>query len=222
MERLRSRYLSVPLTAVLHPASLGVQEAVTQQKAAAEAAPAVQENELTAQQWFERGFAALDIDEQLRFNSEAIRLKPDYVEAFTNRGAARHDKGDLAGAIEDYSAAIRLRPNVAEAFNNRGITRRAQGDLKGAIQDYCEAIRLQPDYADALIGRGNARSNQGDVAGAIQDYNEAIRLKPNLALAFYNRGIARKAQGDLRGADEDLQRAKRLKQLSTKESGSGK
>ena len=37
MERLRSRYLSVPLTAVLHPASLGVQEAVTQQKAAAEA-----------------------------------------------------------------------------------------------------------------------------------------------------------------------------------------
>jgi hypothetical protein len=58
MERLRSRYLNVPLTAVLHPASLPARRAATEQKAAADAAPAVQEEELTAQQWFERGFAA--------------------------------------------------------------------------------------------------------------------------------------------------------------------
>ncbi|MGO9271799.1 MAG: toll/interleukin-1 receptor domain-containing protein [Terriglobia bacterium] len=51
MERLRGRYLNVPLTAVLHPASLSAQRAATEQKAAADAAPAVQEEELTAQQW---------------------------------------------------------------------------------------------------------------------------------------------------------------------------
>src|SRR5271165_3224238 len=53
MERLRSRYLNVPLTAVLHPAPLSAQRAATEQKAAASAAPAVQEEELTAQQWYE-------------------------------------------------------------------------------------------------------------------------------------------------------------------------
>src|SRR5713226_8228918 len=66
MDRLRS-YLSVPLAAVLHPASASAQQAATEQKAAAGVAPAVQEEELTAQQWFERGFAAVDIDEKLRF-----------------------------------------------------------------------------------------------------------------------------------------------------------
>ena len=39
MDRLRSKYLSVPLDAVLHPASLSAQRAATGQKAAAKAAP---------------------------------------------------------------------------------------------------------------------------------------------------------------------------------------
>src|ERR1019366_922197 len=98
------------------------------QKAAANAAPAVQEQELTAQQWFERGFAAVDIGEKLRFYSEAIRLKPDYAAAFNNRGNARSDEGDLEGALQDYSEAIRLKPDYAAAFNNRGNARSDEGD----------------------------------------------------------------------------------------------
>src|ERR1039458_4609807 len=60
MERLRGRHFNVPLTAVLHPASPSAQRAATEQKAAADAAPAVQEQEVKAQQWFERGVASTD------------------------------------------------------------------------------------------------------------------------------------------------------------------
>src|ERR1035438_3491304 len=77
MGRLRDRYLNIPLSGVLHPASLVAQRGATQQKAAAQSAPTVQEKELTAQQWFERGFAAVDLDEKVRYYSEAIRLEPD-------------------------------------------------------------------------------------------------------------------------------------------------
>jgi hypothetical protein len=56
MERLRGQYLNVPLAAVLHPPSLTAQTAATEQKAAAIEAPPVQQVELTAEQWFERGF----------------------------------------------------------------------------------------------------------------------------------------------------------------------
>jgi hypothetical protein len=101
MARLRERYLNVPLAAVMHPASLAAQRAATEQKAAAGAAPAVQKDELTAQQWFERGFAAVDPDEQLRSYTEAIRLKPDFAEAFNNRADARRTKGDLEGVLQD-------------------------------------------------------------------------------------------------------------------------
>jgi tetratricopeptide (TPR) repeat protein len=110
MERLRSRFLNVPLTAVLHPMSLAVQQVAAEQKAAARAAPAVQQKELTAEQWFERGFAATDASEKMRSYSEAIRLKPDFADAFYNRGNARYAKGDDEGAIHDYSEAVSSAP----------------------------------------------------------------------------------------------------------------
>jgi tetratricopeptide (TPR) repeat protein len=79
-------------------------------KVAADAAPAVQPRELTAQQWFERGFAATDTDEEMRFYSEAIRLKPEFAKTFYNRGLAGGAKGDLEGADEDFKTAERLKP----------------------------------------------------------------------------------------------------------------
>ena len=84
---------------------------------------------------------------------QAIRLKPDYADAFNNRGIARQAKGDLDGALADYDEAIRLQPDYADAFNNRGIARYDQGDLDGALADYNEAIRLKPDFALALSNR---------------------------------------------------------------------
>jgi tetratricopeptide (TPR) repeat protein len=210
MTRLRERFLSVPLTAVLHPNTRTAQRAVTEQKAAAEAAPPVQEEELTAQQWFERAYASVTAEEQIRFYSEAIRLNPSYAEAFNNRGIARGEKGDLEGESGDYDEAIRLKPDYADAFYNRGIARRRKGDMEGAISDYDEAIRLKPDYVDAFYNRGIARRRKGDLEGAIADYGEAIRLKPDNAVAFNNRGTARGIMGDLEGAIVDFNEAIRL------------
>jgi tetratricopeptide (TPR) repeat protein len=211
MGRLREKYLNVPLDAVLHPASLSAKRAAKEQQAVAATAPAVQEEELTAGEWFERGFNASDHDEELRCFSEAIRLKPDFAEAFYNRGLARQAKGDLEGELQDYNDAIRLKPDYAKAFNNRGNVRQAKGDLEAALADYNEAIRLKPDYANAFYNRGNARKAKGDLEAALEDYNEAIRLKHDTADAFNNRGVARQAKGDLEAALEDYNEAIRLK-----------
>lgn len=211
MERLRTRFLNVPLTAVIHPPSASAKEAATEQKAAAEAAPPVQEEELTAQQYFERGVASSDPDERIRFNTEAIRLKPDYAEAYNNRGYGHNDKGDIDAALDDFNEAIRLRPDFFEAYNNRGSVRDDKGDLDGALADYNEAIRLKPDFAEAYNNRGNARKDKGDLEGSINDYNEAIRLRPDLEEAYSNLGVARRVKGDLDGALADYNEAIRLK-----------
>ena len=213
MERLRSRYLNVPLAAVLHPASSSARRVAGEQKAAANAAPAVQKEELTAQQWFERGSATADIAEKQRFYSEAIRLKPDYAEAFIGRGFAR-PKGDVEGILQDFSEAIRLKPrfksDLAGTYWARGLVRGEKGDVEGALQDHNEAIRLKPDFSEAFLFRGNLR-REGDVEGALQDYNEAIRLKPDYAEAFLGRGNVRHDKGDVEGALEDYNEAIRLK-----------
>jgi tetratricopeptide (TPR) repeat protein len=210
MGRLRDRYLNVPLSAVLHPISLSGQLAATEQRTAAEAAQSVQEKELTAQQWFERGFAAVETDEMLRFYSEAIRLKPNYAYAFNNRGNARYDKGDLDGALQDYNEAIRLDASNTYAFSGRGNVRYDKGDLDGALQDYNEAIRLDASKTYAFSGRGNVRCDKGDLDGALQDYNEAIRLDASNTYAFSGRGNVRCDKGDLDGALQDYNEAIRL------------
>src|SRR5262249_47881322 len=80
--------------------------------------------------------------------------------AYTSRGNARAETGDLSGAIEDYGRAIEIseavramrepagqwpfasRNDLAGAYNNRGMTRRNANDLSGAIKDHGRAIEL--------------------------------------------------------------------------------
>ena len=210
MDRLRNQFLNVQLSTVPHPPSLPARQAAQEQKAAAELAPEVGKKELTAQQWFEWGFAAVSLDEKVYFYSEAIRLDPLLLEAFNNRGVARGELGDLSGSIEDFSKAICLDPNDFEVFYNRGVIRGMHGDHVGEIEDYNEAIRLNPNYAEAIYNRGLTRGGQGDLTGAINDYSEAIRLNPNDVDTFYNRGVARDKRGDLAGAIRDFSEAIRL------------
>jgi tetratricopeptide (TPR) repeat protein len=213
MEKLRNKFLRVALETVIQPASPGASQAATDERLVVAKIPAVAEEELTAQQWFERGVDATEPDEEIRFNTEAIRLKPDYAEAFNNRGNARQAKGDLDGALQDFNEAIRLKPNEALPFNNRGIARKVKGDLDGALADYDQAIRLKPNEALPFNNRGTARKVKGDLDGALADYDQAIRLKPDYANAFYNRGILRLGEdkGDLDGAVGDFSQAVRLK-----------
>ena len=44
--------------------------------------------------------------------NEAIHLKPDYADAFSNRGNAYYLKGDYDRAIQDNSQAIHLKHAV--------------------------------------------------------------------------------------------------------------
>jgi len=88
--------------------------------------------------------------------SQAIRLKPDFAQAFNNRGAAYTFKDQYDRAIEDYEQAIRLDPDDADAFNNRGAVYSLKGQYDRAIEDYNQAIRLNPCDASAFNNRSRA------------------------------------------------------------------
>ncbi|MGH9832797.1 MAG: tetratricopeptide repeat protein [Blastocatellia bacterium] len=90
--------------------------------------------------------------------------------ALNNRAGIRHDRGDLRGALEDYSRAIEIDPRLALLYGNRGVTRKALGDLKGAIADYTEAIRLRPDFNLAYFNRSAAWRAMGKGYEAEQDF----------------------------------------------------
>jgi tetratricopeptide (TPR) repeat protein len=142
--------------------------------------------------------------------NQAIKLDPNYTDAYINRGLARSELGDNQGAIADYNQAIKLNPNYALAYYNRGIARSELGDNQGAIADYNQAIKLDPNYTDAYYNRGIVRNELGDKQGAIANYNQAIKLNPNYTNAYINRGLARSELGDNQGAIADYNQAIKL------------
>jgi len=130
-----------------------------------------------------------------------IRIQPDHVEAFINRGATFEELKRFEDALASYGEAIRLKPDYAEVFSNRGNVLRELRRLDDALTSYAEAIRLKPNYAEAFSNRGIALKDFRRLDDALASYAEAIRLKPDFAEAFANRGFAFKR---LRRFDEAL------------------
>jgi tetratricopeptide (TPR) repeat protein len=56
-----------------------------------------------------------DVEAAIDSYKQALRIKPDYAEAYNNMGAALFDKGDLAASIESYEEALKIKPDYAEA-----------------------------------------------------------------------------------------------------------
>ena len=130
---------------------------------------------------------------------------------YNKSGNAKVDKGNLDGALADFTKAIELKPDYADAYISRGVVKDIKGDKDGAIADFNKAIELKPDYADAYNNRGNVKSDKGDLDGALADFTKAIELKPNYAEAYNNRGYVKKAKSDMDGALADFNKAIQLK-----------
>ena len=168
---------------------------------------------LAATAWFSVGYLIQDEnpEDALADYAEAIRLKPDYAEAYNNRGILKAKLGRYDDALADYDEAIRLKPDHARPYYNRGILKAQLGRYEDTLADYAEAIRLRPDYARAFYNRGVAKAKLGRHDDALADYAEAIRLKPDYAEAFNNRGAMKAKLGRHDDALADYDEAIRLK-----------
>src|SRR5262245_1519754 len=113
-----------------------------------------------AEFYLERGERLSDArqyDRAIDDYTAAIRLKPDYAEAYNDRAFAYYLKGDHEQAIADYTRAIELRPNYPKAYNSRGVVYMSGGyGSAKSVPDFDRAIELKPDFRYAYINRANA------------------------------------------------------------------
>ncbi|NJO83565.1 MAG: TIR domain-containing protein [Blastochloris sp.] len=142
MERLRTRFLNVPLELVLHPV------APVRQPAPPAQSPAVTAEQLSGEEYFERAKQHADAGNTefaLGDVTEALRRAPTFADAYVFRGALRYETGDIEGAAADYTAALRLTPGDAGLINARAGARLKQNDLAGALADYEASLMIDPD-----------------------------------------------------------------------------
>ena len=81
---------------------------------------------------------------------KAIELKPDYVNAYNNRGTVYGIKGDYNRAIEDYDKAIEIQPDFAEPYCNRGEALLHLNEMEKAKADLITAKEMGADIVAAF------------------------------------------------------------------------
>jgi superkiller protein 3 len=121
---------------------------------------------------------------------KALEIKPDYHDAWYNRGIALGNLGRWEEAIASYDKALEIKPDDHEAWYNRGIALRNLGRLEEAIASYDKALEFKPDLHEAWNNRGNALDDLGRWEEEIASYDKALEIKPDKHEAWNNRGIA--------------------------------
>jgi len=154
-----------------------------------------------------------DLQAALAHYDAAIRLQPNFADAYMARGVACNDQKDHLAAIENYKRAIALDPNLVAAHYNQANAYRALGEQQAAVNSYNQAIQLAPDLADAYANRGNALIALKKPRIALASFNRAIELKPDVAANYLNRGICFAELGDPNAAFADLGYAIKLNPL---------
>ncbi|NJR68084.1 MAG: tetratricopeptide repeat protein [Synechococcales cyanobacterium CRU_2_2] len=117
-------------------------------------------------------------EEAIASFDQALGIKPDYHEAWYNRGVSLANLGRTEEAIASYDQALGIKPDKHEAWTNRGVALGNLGRHEEAIASYDQALGIKPDDSSALYNKAcaYALSSQPDLA--LTHLHQAIQLNP--------------------------------------------
>jgi tetratricopeptide (TPR) repeat protein len=127
-------------------------------------------------------------------------MRSERVKEVLRRTDALEDAGDLAGAIEAFSAGIEKLPDAPVLYALRGRLYRIRKQWRKAIADFDAALALKPDLPTTLFFRGTSLAIIGEFDRAIADLEGCIRLQPESADAYWHIGTIHSHLKNLDGA----------------------
>lgn len=102
--------------------------------------------EMEASDYYNRGLEKSAINQDYTGSIEdftkAIKLNPNYVEAYKKRASCKSLSNDPIGAIVDFTKIIQLKPNDADAYYDRGFNKLLIKDSTGGMTDLEKAKDL--------------------------------------------------------------------------------
>ena len=106
----------------------------------------------------------------------AIKLQPNYTDAYNERGINYAALNQNQRAVADFNEVIRLKPYDAKAYQNRGIAYTGLLQYQSAIEDFNKVISLKHDNVDAYNCRGYVYFKQGNKKLGCIDAKKACAL----------------------------------------------
>ena len=143
---------------------------------------------------------------------EAIKIAPENIWLWNNRGEAYTRLMQYDNAIADFTQAIQLDSNRSFVpWNNLGKAYYQQQEYQQAIAAYNEALAIRSEYLPALIGLGNVQKSIRLYDQAANSYDQALKINPDYYEAWYGKGSVAEYLKQYRNAREYYQKAVELK-----------
>ena len=121
--------------------------------------------------------------------TQALKLNPQYPEAYANLGIIYKNQGNFPEALNYYERALKFKPEYVEVYFNRAIL---YSDLKKfdlALADINETLRINPHLYQGWNTRGQIYLAQNKFDLAMADFTQSLRLNPAYADGYISAGI---------------------------------
>ena len=129
-------------------------------------------------------FKNKDFSTALDFINKAIKINPNFAEAYNEQGNALNELKKLEEAIKSYNNAININPEYADAYYNKGLVFHELKKLESAVQNYDKAIKINPKHIMSHNNKGFALQQLKKVDASLKSYNEAYKINPNFNFLF--------------------------------------
>ena len=107
------------------------------------------------------------------------RSGSDAMDLLHNRGRKALEDGDLAGAIQHFSALIDHAPEFAEGYNARATAFFQTGQFGLSLEDIRRTLALNPRHFGAMSGLALILEEIGKPEAALTAWREVEKLYPN-------------------------------------------
>lgn len=145
--------------------------------------------------------------------NEAIRIYPQYAEAWNALGTLSLSLGDARHSMEYYDRALNIQPDYAEVYYFKGNYYRDVNKISEAIRYYESAIRYSPFHLDANTNLGAMYFKAGDLKRAREFTMKAMAIDPTQPILYNNIGSIAMNEGNNKQAIEYFLKAIQLDTL---------
>lgn len=152
------------------------------------------EQEIRAIAAYNRGVFADNPQDKIEAYGLAVKLLPEFFEAWFNLAVAAAQSSDITTAEHAYRRAAELRPKAVEVPRNLGRLLLHAKEFDEATACFEQALRLAPDSPQSHNDLGEIHRQMQRYDEAVAAFQAALRLNPDYAQAHYNLGLTYAAQ----------------------------
>ncbi len=120
----------------------------------------------------------------------AIKINPNYIEAYNGMGNAYKKLNDLNKAIVNFKKAIEINPNYLEARLNLSNVLMQSESFEDALKTFNEVIKIDANNINAYYGKALTLQKLLKHKEAIETFEKALGINKNFSPIYNDIGVS--------------------------------